>query len=229
MIRSILAMAAALVLASCASNTPEGALIGQSMGPPDPVQLAPAGASASYRVGAKDVLDITVFQVPEMTRVAQVDAAGQINLPLIGSFMAAGSTTDELQVSLAAKLQERYFQSPEVTIFVKEYASQKITVEGAVGAPGVYPLTGRTTLLQVMAVAKGVSREANERQVVVFRTINGQRSAALFDLKAIRSGKMIDPEIYGNDIVVVERSGMRTVMRSVTGALPIMGLFRPFF
>jgi len=218
-----------LVVASCAS-TSSGAELqrGVTMPPPDPVKLVAANQVGGYRVGPMDVLDITVFQVPDLTRVAQVDAAGQIVLPLIGAVDAAGKTVSELQTDIAVRLKDRYLQSPEVTIYVKEFASQKVTVEGSVAAPGVYPISGHTTLLQALAMARGTDRMAREDRVTIFRNVNNQRMAALFDIRAIRAGKMEDPEIYGNDMIVVERSGIKSALGNVTGALPVLGLFRPF-
>lgn len=218
-----------LAVASCGSTASGAGLQhGVAMPPPDPVKLVGANQIGGYRVGPMDVLDITVFQVPDLTRVAQVDAAGQIVLPLIGSVDAAGKTVAELQADLAVRLKDRYLQSPEVTIFVKEFASQKVTVEGSVGTPGVYPISGRTTLLQALAMARGTDRMAREDRVAIFRNVNNQRMAALFDIRAIRAGKMEDPEIYGNDMIVVERSGIKSVLGNITGALPVLGLFRPF-
>lgn len=218
-----------LAVAACGSiPVSSGVQRGVAMPPPDPVKLVPATQIGGYRVGPMDVLDISVFQVPDLTRVAQVDAAGQIVLPLIGAVDAAGKTVSELQVDIAVRLKDRYLQSPEVTIYVKEFASQKVTVEGSVAAPGVYPISGRTTLLQALAMARGTDRMAREDRVVIFRNVNNQRMAALFDIRAIRAGKMEDPEIYGNDMIVVERSGIKSALGNVTGALPVLGLFRPF-
>jgi len=224
-----LLLAPLLLLAACGSTSAgQGARFSASLPPPDPVRLAPVAQQGGYRVGPMDVLDITVFQVPDLTRSVQVDAAGQIILPLVGPINAAGKTVAQLQADVAARLQEKYLQAPEVTIYVKEFASQKVTVEGSVTQPGVYPIIGRTTLLQALAMARGTDRLAKEDKVVIFRTVNNQRQAALFDIRAIRSGTLEDPEIYGNDVVVVERSGMKSVFRDVSGAVPILGLFRPF-
>lgn len=220
---------APMLLAACGS-TPVGpnTQTGGYFAPPDPVKLASTGQASAYKVGPMDVLDITVFQVPDLTRAVQVDAAGQITLPLVGAVNAAGKSVADLQAEITARLKEKYLQSPEVTIYVKEFGSQKVTVEGSVVQPGVYAITGRTTLLQALAMARGPDRVANENRVVVFRTINNQRMGAAFDIKAIRSGQADDPEVYGNDVVVVERSGMKSAFRDATGAVPILGIFRPF-
>lgn len=224
----IAALMPALALLAACATAPVGttAQIGGVMPPPDPVKLTTS--VDSYKIGPLDVLDVSVFQVPDLTRTVQVDAAGQITLPLIGAVPAAGRSAGELQVVVADKLRARYLQSPEVTIAVKEFASQKVTVEGSVTQPGVYPITGRTTLLQALAMARGTDGLANEKRVVVYRTVNGQRMGALFDIQMVRAGTLDDPVIYGNDTVVVERSGAKSMFRQITSASPLLGLFRPF-
>jgi polysaccharide export outer membrane protein len=225
-LRNFLCVLGALVAASCASSGASNIPVG-NLPPPDPVALAKIGSTAEYHIGPLDSIEVNVLQSSDLNRTVQVDAAGQINLPLIGTLIAAGKTTRELQSEIATRLQAKYFQSPEVSVAVREYASQRVTVDGAVNSPGVYPIAGRTTLLQAVALAKGPNREANDKQVVVFRNVGGQRLAARFDLDAIRSGTADDPEIFGNDVVVVDRSGGRGILREVLGVLPVISIFRP--
>jgi polysaccharide export outer membrane protein len=222
-----LVLALTLGLAACGS-TPmaDNAQIGTPLPPPDTTQVQVSGAT-EYHIGPMDVLDINVFQVPDLTRTVQVDAAGQITLPLIGQVSVAGKTVTQVQSEIAAKLAAKYLQSPDVTVFVKEFTSQKVTVDGSVNQPGVYAISGRTTLLQAIAMARGTDRDANLKRAVIFRTINNQRMAAVFDIGQIRAGRMDDPEIFGNDVVVVDRDGTKSVLRGITGAVPIFSIFRP--
>lgn len=224
---TVLIAAAALQVAACAPARMAGMQTGGSMPPPDPVKIEPSIAATGYLIGPMDRLDVNVFQVPDLTRSVQVDGAGQITLPLIGPVNAAGKTVSQLQIDIADALRKKYLQSPEVTIYISEFASQKVTVDGAVAAPGVYALQGRTTLMQAIAMAKGADRVANERRVIIYRTINNQKMGALYDLSAIRAGTLEDPEIYARDVIVVEKSGMKSAFRDVAGAMPVMGLFRP--
>ena len=115
---------------------------------------------------------------------------------------------------------------PDVTVAVSESVGQRITVEGAVTQPGVYPVQGKSSLLQAIALAKGTNNIANERLVAVFRTINNQKNAAVFDVKMIRDGQMADPVIYGNDTIVVEKSAGKVLLQSLNGVVPILGVFR---
>lgn len=219
--------ATALLAAACGPSRMAGVQTGGQMGPPDPVKMDPVTAATGYLIGPMDQLDVNVFQVPDLTRTVQVDAAGQIILPLIGALNAAGKTVPQLQDEVAAALRVKYLQSPQVTIYISQYASQRVTVDGAVASPGVYALQGRTTLLQLMAMAKGTSRVANERQIIIYRTINNQKMGALYDLVAIRAGTLEDPEIYARDIIIVERSGMKSALQDLRGVMPVFGLFRP--
>lgn len=222
-----LVLALTLGLAACQS-TPmsDSAQVGMPLPPPDTTQMQVSGAT-EYHIGPMDVLDVSVFQVADLTRTVQVDAAGFITLPLIGQVPVAGKTVSQVQSDIAAKLSAKYLQSPDVTVFVKEFTSQKVTVDGSVKQPGVYAIAGKTTLLQAIAMARGTDQDANFKRVVIFRMINNKRMAAVFDIGQIRAGRMDDPEIFGNDVVVVDRDGMKSVLRGVTGAVPLFSVFRP--
>ena len=190
----------------------------------DPI---PAGASTDYRIGALDVLDVSVFQVPDLNKTVQVSSSGTIILPLIGQVVAAGKTVDQVQADITAKLGAKYLQNPQVSVFVKDAQSQRITVEGAVGKPGIYPTTGETSLLQGIALAGGLTDIADPRAVVVFRQVKGKRQVAKFDFKAVQAGTADDPVLRGGDIVVVDQSGFKATLRGITSAVPVFGLFAP--
>jgi polysaccharide export outer membrane protein len=216
---------AALALAACASSS--SSIPTAELPPPDPAALATVNSAADYHIGPMDTLDINVFQAPNLNRTVQVDATGVITMPLIGPVKAAGRTTSELQQAIATALDAKYLQSPQVSVAVKEFASQKVTVDGAVEQPGVYPIRGRATLLQAIAMAKGADKKsANEKQVVIFRTVNGERMAARFDLTEIRAGRADDPTVYADDLIVVDRSGARSLLRSVASVLPTVAIFQ---
>lgn len=217
------------MLGACATSSSQDSL--QSSNSDQLVALPFAETAPSteqYRIGALDQLNVTVFQVPDLSvEKVQVDAAGQVQLPLVGSIRAAGMTTDELALAVTEKLAT-YLQRPQVSVTVAQAASQKVTVDGAVTEAGVYEIRGRTSLMQAVAMAKGPNRTANIRRVAIFRTVDGQRMAAVFDLQAIREGKSPDPAIQGDDIVVVEGSAIKGVWREVISSLPALAIFRPF-
>lgn len=201
--------------------TTEGALP-----PPD---LSRGLDEQDYRIGPLDELDMVVFQDKDMSQTVDVDASGRINLPLVGPLIAAGKTPDQLAKEIAKRLGEKYLQSPQVAILVKKSNSQKVIVDGQVGQPGVYPLTGRTTLLQAIALARGADPYADLKHVTVFRFVKNQRYSEVFNLDAIRRAKAPDPEIFGNDVVVVERSGVKSAIRDYVAPLSPLAYIIPHF
>lgn len=181
-----------------------------------------------YHIGPRDQLNITVYQVPGMSGDARVDTEGNLDLVLIGKVPVVGKTEAEVSDEIAKRLGEKYLQSPQVHVTVTESSREKVTVDGAVSQGGIYPINGTTTLMQAIALAHGTNESANPKRVVVFRTIDGKRMAAAFDLTDIRRGKMADPTIYGNDIIVVDGDQWRTRLRDIVMSIPIVGMFRNF-
>lgn len=215
----------ALTLTACVAqpDLPSGPAAYVAFPAPSAEQIASA-----YRIGALDKISITVFQEPELSlSEVPVDASGNILLPLIGSVTAAGKTTGELSKEIADKLDERFLVDPQVSVIVASSVSQKVTVEGSVEEPGVYDLRGQTTLLEALAMAKGPNRVASLDHVAIFRVVNGERMGALFDLREIRRGEAADPEVLGNDTVVVGLSNVKAAWRDVVDVLPALAIFRP--
>ena len=177
--------------------------------------------NAGYEIGPLDVLDVSVFKVPDLTKTVQVADDGTINFPLVGDMKAAGKTVRELERDLTQKLDAKYLRSPQVTIFVKENNSQRVTIEGSVKTSGVYPLKGRTSLMQVLAISGGVNSDTASGDVVVFRMIDGKRSAARFDIEAIQAGKADDPQLQTGDVIVVDTSATKVALGNIMKVLPL--------
>jgi polysaccharide biosynthesis/export protein len=167
-----------------------------------------------YRLGANDLLEVEVLDLENGKRNVRVNAAGLITMPLIGSVVVAGLTAQEAENLIASRYREKYLQNPQVSVFIKEYTSEHITVEGAVIKPGIYPLTGKLTLLRALALAGGFGQIANSSEVMLFRQDpNGKRQVAVFDVDEIRSGKHEDPAIRGEDLIVVQRDAGRRLLK----------------
>lgn len=179
----------------------------------------------AYRIGPLDVLTITVFRVPELSAEVQVADTGTINLPLIGEVTAAGRTAKDVETDVTARLGEKYLQNPQVTVFIKEYNAQRVTVNGAVKKPGVFPLKGRTTLMQLISMAEGLDHNRASSNVVVFRQADGKRSAARFDLDTIHDGTAPDPTLEPGDVVVVDDSSAKILWNNLMRAIPITHVF----
>jgi polysaccharide export outer membrane protein len=216
-----------LMLAGCAGQRSDDfAYDPQNFTRPDPISSAQI--TQEYRLGPSDVVTVDVYRAKDLSGDLRVDEAGNVTMPLIGQVSAQGKTTVELAATLTAALSQKYYEKPIVNVALKDAAGQRVTVDGAVNSPGVYPIMGKTTLMQAVAMAKGTNANANLRKVVVFRTIQGQRMAAAFDLQSIRNAEMKDPEVYGSDIIIVDGSGTRQAVRDMLTSVPILGLFRPF-
>lgn len=226
-----LAVVLLLALSGCATGTKPlettavvSVVPSASLPAPDSVSATGAYVGVpDYRIGALDLLEISVFGVDDLSRTVRVNSTGDISLPMVGAIRAGGKTIPELEAAIADKLDDALLQNPQVSVFIKEFTSQRVTVEGSVNKPGIYSLTGRTTLLQMIAMSGGLTRMADPEQIIVFRTIEGQRMAALFNLVDVRSGIVDDPQIYGDDVVVVDDSRMRTLAETLRNWLG----FRP--
>jgi polysaccharide biosynthesis/export protein len=166
-----------------------------------------------YRVGSNDLLDIEVLNLDNGKRTVRVNAAGAITLPLIGVVTVAGLTQQEVESHIGSLYGEKYLQNPQVSVFIREFTTERITVDGAVAKPGIYPLVGQMTLLRALALAGGFGQIANSTQVMLFRQEKGQRQVATFDVDRIRSGQDEDPAIRGDDLIVVQRDAARAVFK----------------
>ena len=218
-----------LLLAACASGGGQRMAnsTNEPLPPPDTTSATGAYTGASdYRIGAHDLLAISVFGVEELNKEVRVNSNGQVSLPLIGGVMAGGKTISELEADLGKKYADGFLQNPQVTVFVKEFTSQRITLEGAFNKPGIYPITGRTTLLQGIAIGGGLNDQlADPGGIVVMRNVGGRRMAAVYDLRQVRRGVVENPELYGDDIIVVEQSGSKTAFRRLIESIPVLGVF----
>jgi polysaccharide export outer membrane protein len=185
-----------------------------------------------YHIGPLDTLAISVYQEPEISTPAnaplQVDANGNITMPLIGTVPAAGKTATELAAVIADRLSTKYLENPQVNVQVASSVSQKVTVQGEVMQAGGYEDVGPTTLHGALSLARGETRVAALSQVLVYREVNGKRVGALFNVEQIRKGILPDPEILGNDVVVVGYSKGKAIWRDILSTSPLLGVFRPF-
>ncbi len=129
----------------------------------------------SYTLGAGDVINIAVFQVDELNRKARITGDGYIMMPLIGEVYAQGLTTSELEDQITSKLAESYLHNPQVTVFIEEFRSHQISVTGAVKQPNIYEIQRAQNVLEMLAMAGGLSNDAGP-QVYVTRIITDQTS-----------------------------------------------------
>lgn len=183
-----------------------------------------------YRIGPSDLLEVSVFQVPELSRTVRVNSRGGLTLPLIGEIQAGGLTGQQLEARIAQRLQEKYLQDPQVSVFIKEFVSQRVTVSGEVNKAGVFPISGRTTLMQAIAMAGGLGKFGDENDVKVFRDRrDGSREVLEYDLEAILQGQAEDPVVTTSDVIVVGKANGRAAFKGFTESVRDISVFGLFF
>ncbi len=174
----------------------------------------PSTIGEDYKIAPNDLLEVEVFGVKELKREVRVNSSGYIALPLIGQIQVGGYTASDAEALVAIKYGEKYLQDPQISIFIKEFTTQRITVDGAVIKPGIFPLTGQITLLRALALAGGGSQLADLEEVMLFRlTPEGQNLVEKYDVLKIRKGEGKDPLLQGDDVIVVNRDSARTALR----------------
>ena len=190
----------------------------------------PSGSAAyaiiPYQTAALYPESYQVLLEPELSvESTQIDPAGNINLPLVGAVHAEGKSPQELSRMIESVLT-RYIINPSVAVAVTPI-QRTVAVEGAVNRPGIYPVIGRSTLIEALALAGSPSQYANNDQIFVLRNVEGRQAGARFDIARIRAGLDPDPVILPGDRVVVSASVLKEAVRDYLSA-PIFNIFRLF-
>lgn len=165
--------------------------------------IAQTSPAPGYRIGPKDLLEVKVFEVPELNIERRVSDEGSINLPLIGDVPVTDLTDAELADRLKALLESRYVQRASVSVFIKEFRSRPITVLGAVRQPGELKFSGRWTLLEAISAAGGLADNRGDTIFVLRRAGNGlsdQIAISVEDL-IVRADPDANIPIFSNDLI----------------------------
>jgi len=126
----------------------------------------PSGEQAEYRIGSHDLLEINVFEAPDLNRSLRVSASGEISMPLLGAIQSTGLTARELEGVIEIKLRQ-YMKDPHVGVFVTTVESHPVSVVGAVKKPGVFQVRGTKTVLEMLSMAEGLSDDAGDEVLVM--------------------------------------------------------------
>lgn len=219
---------ATVVLAGCNATPPPviGTMVPQSV---DSAGQSPFTVSESdqYRLRPSDAIAVTVYREPDLSLAdVPVGPDGTIAVPLVGAVRAEGLTPRELGAGIEAALRSGgYVNNPRVAVNVVRYDSHRVTVEGAVKKPGVFPFVPGSRLSSAIAMAEGPDRVAKLEQVAVFRPAAEGMTVAKFDYRAMQQGTMIDPVLRPGDRVVVGTSGLSQFWQDVLKTLPAFALF----
>lgn len=189
----------------------------------DPYLAETTPNDKGYKIGPSDVLDVTVYKAPELSRSVQVGTDGMINLPLIGDVRVANKTPSSVEREVASKYGSGYLKSPHITVFVKEYNSSRVTVDGAVRQPGVYPTRGHDTLSGAISLAHGLDPEAASSDVaIVHRDNDGKTNMVRYNLSDIHHGRANDPVVHAGDVIIVEDSTAKWAFHSMKQVAPLL-------
>jgi polysaccharide export outer membrane protein len=195
--------------------------------------LQKTDTNADYVLGPEDILEIEVYQADDFKRTVRVNGQGFITLPLVGQVKAKGLNTTQLEKDLEQRLA-KYLQDPQVSVYIKEYKSQRIGVMGAVAHPQIYNVTGQKYLLDMLFMAgmtgigiNGIGSAGNV--CYIFRPTQGQtdgpastETIAIDMIELLEKGnRMLNIPVFGGDIINVPKAG--TVF--VDGAVARPGAF----
>jgi polysaccharide biosynthesis/export protein len=211
-----------LALGACAGRT----------GPSDAGLPAPTMEPHARVIGPLDLLEIAVMDAPEFSRLARVSEQGEISLPLLGLSPAAGLTPHQLEVALADRLRHTYMVDPQVTVQVREAATDPIYVVGEVGQPGAFTASGanQLTVLQAVALARGLKPTASKRGVFVIRkAADGSRLQIPVRFNDVVRGRAPDLLLEPSDVVYVPTNMERSVALGVVNTLVRVVTFRAVF
>jgi polysaccharide export outer membrane protein len=176
---------------------------------------------SEYRIGTKDLLEITVFELPELNQTVRVSEDGSISHSLLGKVEVMGLTAQELEKKLSVMLDQKYTKTAHVTVFIREY--QKVAVLGAVGRPGMYELVGPTTLLQIISQAGGLAGLLTNEIFIYRRGKDGTQSTITIPLEELisRGNQSFNIELQPKDVINIPIDQMLNVF--VYGEVRIPG------
>jgi polysaccharide export outer membrane protein len=181
------------------------AQVAQSTPPQPPASQPPVSVTeAGYVIGAEDVLGVVFWRDQDMSGDVTVRPDGMITLPLLGELKAAGSTPEALKAEIE-KAAAKYMNDASVTVVVRQINSRKVFITGQVATPGAYPLTGPRTVLQLIALAGGLTEYADEKNISIMREENGTTRTFKFNYRDVSKGKNLDQnvQLQPGDTVVV--------------------------
>ncbi len=212
--------AACAFLASCAGSGPIGTA--PSIEVAELSALPAPSLEETSVIRPQDSVRISVLGFPDLSRELVIANSGTFQFPLIGVIQADGRTPLAISQDIATRLRGDYVVNPEVTVDVIEQPGRLVTVGGEVNRPGMHSALRSMSLLEAVALGGGTGDTAKLSEVLIFRTIDGQRYIGVYDLGAIQRGNYADPQVYPGDIIQVGDSPTLRRIQAVTGLAPLV-------
>jgi polysaccharide biosynthesis/export protein len=197
----------------------------------DPPDIDPAlfftrtTGGGDYLLGPEDVIDLKVAELTELNQTLRISGDGSIDLPYIGILHVTGLTANQLAERITQLLGQQYLQDPQVSVFVRDFNSQKVSVIGTIQNPGTYTLTGQRTIIQLIAQAGGLRPEAG-RSVLIFRLAPDGRTARLTIDKEellVKGNPAWNITLRPGDVINIP--GQQMISVSVLGAVASPGVY----
>lgn len=182
-----------------------GVLVSACSDPPPSKYPVQQTSSADAALGARDIIEIRVFQQEDLSGTFEVSPECTISYPLIGTVDVCGHTPPEVERAISERLADGYLKDPQVSVLVKEYKSKTVSVFGQVKKPGTLPYTGGMTVVEAISQAGGFTEMARKNAVTVTRTIKGRKTNYTVAVESIGEGKADNFVIRPGDVLFVPR------------------------
>lgn len=213
-------LAAAIALSGCATDRTYGSAPGIEIAQLE--ELPAPRIENLYVIGPQESLEIEVVGAERLSGTYLTDGLGRISFPLLGVLEIDGLAPSEAAQLIANSLRGTYLLNPEVRVLPSELPPRTVSVGGQVNKPGEYPVPVRQSLLRVVNQAGGLAEYANLQDVLVLRTVAGQRYIGAYNIQAIQRGNYADPTLYPNDVVIVGDSPARRRLDNILRFAPLL-------
>ena len=188
----------------------------------DLAALPTPGAEGLYKIGPQQALNIEVVGAEELSGPFLTDERGNLTFPFLGKVDVSGEFPSVAATMIADGLRGQYLLDPQVRIVIAELPPPSISIGGEVDEPGSYEATPNLTLLRAVNLAQGLGENARLDDVLIMRTVDGQKYIGAYNLQAIQRGNYPDPAVYPNDIVLVGDSPARRRLATILQFVPVL-------
>lgn len=216
----LVGLSLAFILPGCATDRTYGSAPGIEIAELE--ELPAPRIENLYVIGPQEALEIEVVGAERLSGTYLTDGEGQVSFPLIGLLGLDGLAPNEAADLIANSLRGNFLLDPQVRVIPSDIPPRTVSVGGQVNKPGEYPVPGRQSLLRVINQAGGLAEYAQLEDVLILRTVRGQRYIGAYNIQAIQRGNYEDPTLYPNDIVVVGDSPARRRLDAILQFAPLL-------
>lgn len=218
--RAILGIGFSVALASCASTPPVGQAASIEL--TDLAELPEPKSVTALTIGPQESLEIMVTGSELLSGSFLTDGAGYISYPLVGDLYVSEKTPRQIAKMIEDRLRGEYVINPQVRVRPTNAVQPSISIGGQVTRPGTYPVATSQSLLRAINNAGGLAEYAKMDDILVMRTVEGERYIGVYNIQAIQRGNYPDPVIFASDIITVGDSPGRRQLEAILGFIPVL-------